>query len=84
MNPEHARILRELLRTQEVAALGTLHEGRPYVSMVPFAMLPRGKGFVIHVSRLASHTGDMLLSPGVSLLVVASPTPDVSADPIVV
>lgn len=79
MNPAYAQTLRELLRTQHVAALGTLHEGRPYVSMVPFAMLPGGSGFVIHVSQLAAHTRDMLLSPHVSLLVVAPPTPDVPA-----
>ena len=79
MNPAYAQTLRELLRTQQVAALGTLHKGQPYVSMVPFAMLPGGAGFVIHVSQLAAHTKDMLLSPHVSLLVVAPPTPDVSA-----
>lgn len=79
MNPEYARVLRELLRTQQVASLGTLHDGRPYVSMVPFAILPAGKGFVVHVSRLASHTKDMLLNPDVSLLVIAPPTPDVPA-----
>lgn len=45
--------------------------------MVPFAMLPGGAGFVIHVSQLATHTRDMLLSPHVSLLVVAPLTPDV-------
>lgn len=79
MNPASAQTLRELLGTQEVAALGTLHEGRPYVSMVPFATLPGGTGFVIHVSQLAAHTRDMLLSPPVSLLVVAPPAPDVPA-----
>jgi hypothetical protein len=77
MNPAYAQTLRELLRTQEVAALGTLHNGLPYVSMVPFALLPGGSGFVIHVSQLAAHTKDMLLSPQVSLLVIAPPTPDV-------
>lgn len=77
MNPAHAHTLRELLRTQQVAALGTLHAGRPYVSMVPFAVLPDGSGFIIHVSELAAHTRDMLLSPQVSLLVVAPPTPEV-------
>jgi putative heme iron utilization protein len=76
-NSTYAQTLRELLRTQEVAALGTLHEGRPYVSMVPFALLPGGTGFVIHVSQLAAHTKDMLASPEVSLLVVAPPTADV-------
>jgi putative heme iron utilization protein len=79
MNPAYAQTLRELLRTQHVAALGTLHKGQPYVSMVPFAMLPDGSGFVIHVSQLAAHTKDMLLSPHVSLLVVAPPTPEVPA-----
>lgn len=79
MNPAYAQTLRELLRTQHVAALGTLHKGRPYVSMVPFAMLPDGSGFVIHVSQLAAHTKDMLLSPHVSLLVVAPPAPEVPA-----
>ena len=79
MNPAYAQTLREILRTQQVAALGTLHNGQPYVSMVPFAILPGGSGFIIHVSQLAAHTKDMLLSPQVSLLVVAPPTPDVPA-----
>jgi hypothetical protein len=79
MNPAYTQTLRDLLRTQQVAALGTLHKGQPYVSMVPFAMLPGGSGFVIHVSQLAAHTKDMLLSPQVSLLVVAPPTPEVPA-----
>jgi hypothetical protein len=78
MNPDHARTLRDLLRTQEVAALGTLHAGEPYVSMVPFALLPGGT-FVIHVSQLAAHTKDMLMHAQVSLLVIAPPTPGVTA-----
>ncbi|MBU1222787.1 MAG: pyridoxamine 5'-phosphate oxidase family protein [Gammaproteobacteria bacterium] len=77
MNPAFAQTLHELLQTQQVAALGTLHQGQPYVSMVPFALLPGGSGFVIHVSQLAAHTKDMLSSPQVSLLVVAPPAPDV-------
>ena len=79
MNPDYAQALCKLLRTQQVAALGTLHKGHPYVSMVPFAILPGGPGFVIHVSQLATHTKDMLLSPNVSLLVVAPPTPELPA-----
>jgi hypothetical protein len=59
-----------LLETQRIASLGTLHKGEPYVSMVPFALLPGGV-FVIHVSALAAHTKDMLASPRVSLLVIA-------------
>jgi len=77
MAPELARSLRSLLETQRIASLGTLHQGEPHVSMVPFALLPGGSGFVIHVSRLAAHTKDMLASPQVSLLVIAPQSPDV-------
>jgi putative heme iron utilization protein len=38
--------------------------------MVPFAVLPGGEAFVIHVSRLAGHTKDMLQDARVSLLVM--------------
>lgn len=68
-----AAALRHLLDTQPVAALATLHRGAPAVSMVPFARLPGTGRFVIHVSRLATHTADMLADPRVSLLVMAPP-----------
>jgi putative heme iron utilization protein len=70
-DPEIATALRWLLQTQQTAALATLHNGEPALSMVPYALLPQGAGFVIHVSRLATHTADMLATPAVSLLVVA-------------
>lgn len=70
MSPDIANVLGSVLETQRLASLGTLHQGEPYVSMVPFALLPAGV-FVIHVSALAAHTKDMLASPRVSLLVVA-------------
>jgi len=35
-----------LVRSRTVAALGTLHAGAPFVSMVPFAVLPEGDAFV--------------------------------------
>ncbi len=79
MTLAHTQILRDLLRTQEVAALGTLHSGQPYVSMVPFALRPGSTDFVIHVSQLAAHTKDMLTHPQVSLLVIAPPEPGVMA-----
>jgi putative heme iron utilization protein len=70
MTPEQAQTLRELLARQPVAALATLHEGEPAVSMVPCALLPDGR-FVIHVSALASHTADMRAHPEVALLITA-------------
>jgi heme iron utilization protein len=38
--------------------------------MVPYAIANDGSGFIIHVSRLASHTKDMRADPRVSLLVM--------------
>jgi putative heme iron utilization protein len=38
-------------------------------------LLPGGQGFVIHVSRLATHTQDMLVNAAVGLLVIAVPDP---------
>lgn len=71
MNPEQTRTLRRLFDGQRIASLGTLHEGEPYVSMVPFALQADASAFVIHVSQLSSHTQDMVESPRVSLLVMA-------------
>src|SRR4051794_13388898 len=62
MNESQTEALARLLQTREIGALGTLHDGEPFVSMVPFAVLPDA-GFVIHVSRLAAHTKDMLVNP---------------------
>ena len=79
MNPEQVESLRRIFDGQRIASLGTLHEGEPYVSMVPFALLPDASAFVIHVSQLSSHTRDMVESPRVSLLVVAPDTAGASA-----
>jgi hypothetical protein len=70
LSPGHAALLGDLVRSRTAAALGTLHEGAPFVSMVPFAVLPDGDAFVVHVSRLAAHTKDMAGDPRVSLLVM--------------
>lgn len=78
MAPQTQTALRQLLHETNVAALATLHKGEPAVSMVPYALLGDGR-FVIHVSRLATHTQDMLAHERVSLLVTAradaAPTP---------
>ena len=79
MNPTQAHLLRTILEAQQNAALGTLHDGDPFVSVVPFAIMPGGKGLVIHVSGLSAHTKDMVQHPIVSLMVMAAKSPDVSA-----
>jgi putative heme iron utilization protein len=78
MDPARAQALRDLLLAQEVATLGTLHQGEPFVSMVPYALLADG-ALAIHVSRLASHTRDMEQHPEVSVLVLAQRSPEVPA-----
>jgi hypothetical protein len=70
LSPEHAAQLAALVHGRTAAALGTLHAGAPFVSMVPYAVLPGGEAIVIHVSRLAGHTKDMLADARVSLLVM--------------
>lgn len=69
MDSELTEQLARLLRERTTAALGTLRDGAPFVSMVPYAIPPDGSGFVVHVSKLAAHTRDMLSDTRVSLLV---------------
>jgi putative heme iron utilization protein len=67
MNAEFSDQLARLVRECSTAALGTLHAGAPFVSMVPYAIAQ--DGFVIHVSTLAAHTKDMAADARVSLLI---------------
>ena len=71
MNRELTVVLHQLIHGRMTAALGTLHQGTPFVSMVPYAVASDGS-FVLHVSRLAAHTQDMLDHPDVSLLITES------------
>ena len=76
---ETAAQLKQLLQQRSVAALGTLHAGAPYVSMVPYAIAHDASGLLIHVSGLASHTQDMRADSRVSLLVVQEEGGETSA-----
>jgi putative heme iron utilization protein len=71
MNRELAVLLQRLIHGRSTAALGTIHDGAAFVSMVPYAF-SADLSFILHVSRLAAHTGDMLDHPNVSLLIVES------------
>jgi heme iron utilization protein len=71
VNRELTVVLEQLIHGRMIAALGTLHEGVPFVSMVPYAVASDGS-FILHVSRLATHTRDMLDHPEVSLLITES------------
>lgn len=73
MDSALADLLRSLLLGRSVAALATLHAGRPFASMVPFAAaLHDGLvTFVTHVSGLSAHTRDMRANPDVCLMITA-------------
>lgn len=60
----------ELVARTKTLSLGTLHAAAPSVTMTPFAILPEPFAFLVLVSGLASHTGDMLADPRVALLIV--------------
>ncbi|MCX7790902.1 MAG: pyridoxamine 5'-phosphate oxidase family protein [Chloroflexaceae bacterium] len=80
MQTEDRAALRELITTHRQAALGTVDDGAPFVSMVLYALEWRagaGPAFIIHVSGLSAHTRHMRADPRVSLLVMQ---PDVGAD----
>lgn len=81
MDSAASLLLGELIRSQSVASLATLHDGLPFASMVPYAVWHDASGdrlfFVTHVSRLSAHTRDMLESPQVCLLITA---PEASSD----
>lgn len=62
--------LAHLLRDQRVASLATLDaDGRPQLSLVPFAIDAQGRALVIHVSALAAHTAALARQPVAALMV---------------
>src|SRR6266487_1167284 len=69
MNAEELAIIATLIRSQRVAALGTLRDGGPFVSMVAYAAEPDFGGMLLHLSRLAAHTRQLLAAPQSSLLI---------------
>jgi putative heme iron utilization protein len=72
MKPEELAIVAALIRSQRQAALGTLREDSPFVSMVAYAAEPHFGGFLLHLSRLAPHTRHLLAGPPAALLICES------------
>ncbi|MEI7645660.1 MAG: pyridoxamine 5'-phosphate oxidase family protein [Chloroflexales bacterium] len=72
--------LRALVGGHRQAALGSLADGSPFLSMVLYAVERRdaaAPAFLIHISRLAPHTRQLLADPRASLMVMQ---PDVDTD----
>ena len=79
MDQASEQTLARIIRKTRVAALGTLHDGGPNLSMVAYAFAQDFSAFYIHVSKLGRHTADMENDPHVSLLITE--TDDRRADP---
>src|SRR5258706_14684382 len=79
MDAESEKLLANLIQNTRVAALATLRDEAPMVSMVSFVAVQDFSAFYIHVSRLAQHTVDMQKDKHVSLLVAE--TEDGRRDP---
>jgi heme iron utilization protein len=69
MNSEDLAAIAALIRGQRVAALSTLHDQRPFASMVAYAVEPDFGGVLLHLSRLATHTKYLLAQPQAALLI---------------
>jgi putative heme iron utilization protein len=69
MDAQSEKLLSQIIRNTRVAALGTLREGAPRVSMVTFVAAEDFSAFYIHVSRLAQHTVDMQKDKQIGLLI---------------
>ncbi|MBI5052264.1 MAG: pyridoxamine 5'-phosphate oxidase family protein [Chloroflexi bacterium] len=69
MDTNALRSLATLIRSNRLAALGTLRDGSPFVSMVVYAVSADLTSFYLHLSRLAIHTRDFIADPRLSLLI---------------
>ncbi len=69
MDANVLRSLATLIRSNRLAALGTLRDGNPFVSMVVYAVSDELTSFYLHLSRLSVHTRDIVADPRVSLLI---------------
>ncbi len=69
MDAGSERLLVHILTHARIAALGTMRDEAPRVSMVAFVLAQDFSAYYIHVSRLAQHTVDMQKNKQVSLLI---------------
>ncbi len=72
MDQESERRLAHLIRQQRIAALGTIHDDAPFVSMIAYVPTADFSAFYVHASRLAQHTRNLLAHSRVSLMIVES------------
>jgi putative heme iron utilization protein len=69
MDSQSEKLLVHIITTIRIAALGTIRDEAPRVSMVAFVPAQDFSAFYVHISRLAQHTVDMQKNKQVSLLI---------------
>jgi putative heme iron utilization protein len=79
MDAHSEKLLLNILANVRIAALGTMRDEAPRVSLVAFVPAKDFSAYYVHVSRLAQHTVDMQKNKQVSLLIAE--TDDGRADP---
>ena len=79
MDVQSEKLLEQIIRGCRTAALGTLRDEAPLISMVTYVVAEDFSMFYIFVSRLAQHTIDMQKDKHVGFLIVE--TDDGRADP---
>jgi len=79
MDAQSEKLLAYIISNARIAALGTIRDEAPRVSMVAFIAAADFSAFYVHVSRLAQHTVDMQKNKQVSLLITE--TDDGRVDP---
>ena len=72
MDKQNKQLLSQLIRTQQIASLGTLDEKQPMVSMVAYTVSDDFSSFYIHISGLAKHTKHIAQNPWVGLMICES------------
>jgi len=79
MDAQSETLLASVIRNTRIAALATIRDEEPFLSMVAFVTVEDFSAFYIHVSRLAQHTVDMQKNKRVGLLITE--VDDGRADP---
>jgi heme iron utilization protein len=69
MHASELQAVAELIRGRRWAALGTLRAGAPFVSWVAYVPEAEFGGFLMHLSRLSPHTGQLLADGRASLAI---------------
>jgi len=68
------RELVALIKTQRWAAVGSIHDGQPLVSMIAYAVEPGLDGLLIFISQMAAHTRALLDDGRCSVAITAPDT----------